>query len=234
MKILMIEDDKSTVEIIRLTLAVCDPEANIQSTENGQEGLASAISNNFDVVVLDLGLPDMDGIEVLERLRAVSRTPVLIVSARHDPEVIDKALNSGAQDYVLKPFELRNFLASLKEVTHKSEYKLNSDWPERISETLTIRKPSREVLVNGQPVGLAQDEKLVLDILLDNRGSIVTNKTLINFISESGFALESTVQDIIDRLRKKLGDDPYLPQFIVSEYQTAYRFVRPAACLKAS
>src|ERR1017187_5072032 len=104
MKILMIEDDKLTTEVIRLTLEVHDPNSTIFFSEKGRDGLESARKGPFDVVLLDLGLPDIDGMKVLEELKEFCTIPIIIVSARHDSTVIANALSLGAADYILKPF----------------------------------------------------------------------------------------------------------------------------------
>jgi two-component system KDP operon response regulator KdpE len=232
MKILMIEDDKTTVEVVKLTMSVHDPGSTIKSNEKGRDGLESARSERFDVVILDLGLPDIDGIRVLEELRAFSKTPVVIVSARHDSEVITNALDLGAQDYILKPFNFQALLASIKEASTQSDTAQAYNVPFRITDNLTICRDNHEVFVKGIQVELLPDEWKVLSILLENCGKIVPIKTLSTKLSEDGFAGESTVHLIINRLRRKLGDDPYIPQIIITEYECGFRFLRPTTAVK--
>jgi two-component system, OmpR family, KDP operon response regulator KdpE len=228
MKILMIEDDKTTVEVIRLTLGVNDPNINIISKEKGREGLATARSEHFDVVVLDLGLPDIDGMTVLEELRKFSKTPVLIVSARHDPAVITSALGLGAQDYILKPFKFQSFLTSLMAVTSSSQAVEDRTINWRITDDLTIRSNSCQVLVKGNQVEINEEEWKILNKLIEHSGRIVTTKELTEALSDRSVAGESSVHLIISRLRRKLGDDPYIPKIIVSEYECGYRFTSVA------
>ncbi len=114
MKLLLIEDDETTVESIKLCLEICEPEASITSISKGLEALALLKTEVYDAVLVDLGLPDIDGTEVIEKLRCFSKIPVIVLSARHSPEVVSKALELGANDYVTKPFDYRNLLKRLK------------------------------------------------------------------------------------------------------------------------
>jgi DNA-binding response OmpR family regulator len=214
MKILMIEDDKTTIEVIRLTLEVHDPDSTITSEEKGRDGLEMAKKEPFDVVVLDLGLPDIDGIEVLEELRKFSQTPVLIVSARHDPGVINQALGLGAQDYILKPFRYQSFLTSLRETVR------------RMTEDLTLFTNTREVFVKGNRVEITRDEWIILNKLIEHCGRMVPVKVLSEILARGKFVGEFPVYLIVNQLRKKLGDDPSVPRIIDSEYEYGYRFCR--------
>jgi DNA-binding response OmpR family regulator len=226
MKILMIEDDKTTIEVIRLTLEVHDPDSTITSEEKGRDGLEMAKKEPFDVVVLDLGLPDIDGIEVLEELRKFSQTPVLIVSARHDPGVINQALGLGAQDYILKPFRYQSFLTSLQEVTTQSSFDDDRETVRRMTEDLTLFTNTREVFVKGNRVEITRDEWIILNKLIEHCGRMVPVKVLSEILARGKFVGEFPVYLIVNQLRKKLGDDPSVPRIIDSEYEYGYRFCR--------
>lgn len=119
MKLLLIEDDPATVESIQLCLEVNDPESNIVSTSKGLEAIQILKKEVYDGVIIDLGLPDIDGIEVIEQLRAFSKIPIVVVSARHSPEMISKALTLGADDYITKPFDYRLLLKRLNNLMKK-------------------------------------------------------------------------------------------------------------------
>jgi DNA-binding response OmpR family regulator len=177
------------------------------------------------VVVLDLGLPDIDGIKVLEELRGFSKTPVLVVSARHDPEVITSAMGLGAQDYILKPYNIHTLLSSLKFVSRDSSYFKTGERQTKISANLTISSGCRSIIRNGIEIDLVDEERMVLKYLLDKQGNIVTVRELAAILSERTFTGEAAVQLIVNRLRKKLGDDIYAPELIVFEYECGYRFV---------
>jgi two-component system, OmpR family, KDP operon response regulator KdpE len=225
MKILMIEDDQETVDVIKLTLENQEPGIEVKSFLNGLEGLDSIRSERFDIVVLDLGLPDIDGIKLLQELRGFSRIPVLIISARHDPEVITNALDLGAEDYILKPFPFKTLLSTIKDI---STSRRGSN---QVDPDLQFNDSEREMIVKGKHVKLSEAEWKVLNILISHSGRIVPMKTLAKSLSADGFAGDSTVNLIIYLLRKKLGDDPYRPKIIVAEYGAGYRFMRPSAMI---
>jgi|WetSurMetagenome_2_1015567.scaffolds.fasta_scaffold240859_2 DNA-binding response OmpR family regulator len=226
MKILVIEDDKDTVEILRLTLEVYDPDAVIIPTEKGFDGLETARSTQLDLVLLDLGLPDIDGMEVLKELRKFSKTPILVVSARHDPEVITNALTLGAEDYILKPFSLHTFLTYLKGFSTPDSSVPFSEDQSRITQDLIISRKNRRATLKGHEIVLTQAEWTVLDSLLAHYGRIVTIRDLVQLISQNSDLDESSVHQIVNQLRKKLGDNPDLPNLIVSEYNCGYRFMK--------
>jgi DNA-binding response OmpR family regulator len=229
MKILMIEDDKATIEVIRLSLEIHSPGSTIKSVEKGREGLESVRTENYDVVVLDLGLPDIDGINVLEELRTFSNTPVLVISARHEPDAITSALSLGAQDYILKPFNFRTFISSLEDISVQPGLPPPVKGQYKITPGLTIDQDRQKIILRGNEVELTAEEQLVLDYLMEHRGKIVTVRELSRILSENAFAGDSTVHLVINRLRKKLGDDPYVPQLIIAEYECGYRFIKSSA-----
>ncbi len=120
MKILLVEDDASTVESIRLCLEVNDSGSSILCTGMGVDALQKLRTESFDAVILDLGLPDIDGIKVLQQVRGFCRTPVIVLSARHDADVISKALELGADDYITKPFDYRILLDRVNAMINQS------------------------------------------------------------------------------------------------------------------
>jgi two-component system, OmpR family, KDP operon response regulator KdpE len=225
MKILMIEDDQETVDVIKLTLENQDPGTEVKSFLKGLEGLETARSERFDVVVLDLGLPDIDGIKLLRELRGFSRIPVLIISARHDPEVITNALDLGAEDYILKPFPFKTLLSTLKDIS-TPRGAINQVAPD-----LRFNDSEREMIVKGTHIKLSEAEWKILNTLVSHSGRIVPTKTLAKILCGDGFASDSSVNLIIYLLRKKLGDDPYSPKIIIAEYGAGYRFMRTSTMM---
>lgn len=226
MKILIIEDDTDTVEILRLTLEVYDPVAEIISSQKGYEGLEYTRSTQPDLVLLDLGLPDIDGMEVLKELRRFSKTPVLVISARHDPEVITGALAQGAEDYILKPFSLQTLMKRLKEYSDRDINLNQQEDRSRITNDLTICRINRKVALKGTEIELTGDEWKVLDSMLEHRGRIITIRKLIKILNKEEETGESLVRQVVDQLIRKLGDNPDFPRIIVSEYDCGYRFNR--------
>jgi len=119
LKVLLIEDDSATVEVIRLCFEIHRPDAIIVAVAKGLEGIKLFRSEAPDVVIIDLGLDDIDGMEVLREIRRSSDVPILIVSARDEPESVAEGLELGADDYVIKPFDFRDLLARLDNAMHR-------------------------------------------------------------------------------------------------------------------
>lgn len=120
MKILLIEDDATTVESIKLCMEIYEPSSVIVSTGKGMDALQMLKSDKYDAVLVDLGLPDIDGMEVIEKMRDFTHVPAVILSARHSPEIISKALSLGAYDYITKPFDYRHLLKRLNSLINGS------------------------------------------------------------------------------------------------------------------
>jgi DNA-binding response OmpR family regulator len=127
MNILLIEDDLSTVESIKLCFEIHEPGSNVISTNKGLDAIQMIKDSVFDAVIIDLGLPDVDGTQVVESLRHFSSIPALVLSARHSPDVISKALALGANDYITKPFDYKSLLNRLNELI--MEQKKNNSKP---------------------------------------------------------------------------------------------------------
>ena len=119
LKVLLIEDDSATVEAIRLCFEIHRPDAMIVAAASGFEGIKLSASEAPDVVIIDLGLDDIDGIEVLREIRHFSDVPIVIVSARDEPESVAKVMELGADDYIVKPFDIRGLLTRLDNATHR-------------------------------------------------------------------------------------------------------------------
>ncbi len=120
MRLLLIEDDITTVESIRLCLNIFEPSSHLKSTGKGLEALQILRTEEFDAVLIDLGLPDIDGIDFIKRMRAFSQVPIAVLSARHSPDIIAQALTLGADDYITKPFDYRLLLKRLHNLVDKS------------------------------------------------------------------------------------------------------------------
>jgi DNA-binding response OmpR family regulator len=127
MRLLLIEDDETTVESISLCMEIYEPESTIVSTRKGKEALELLRKEKFDAVLIDLGLPDIDGTEVIQKMRMFTQIPAVVLSARHSPEVVAKALELGADDYITKPFDYRNLLSRLKHLIRKTQTKTFSN-----------------------------------------------------------------------------------------------------------
>jgi len=116
MNVLIVEDDITTIESIKLCLEIYEPHSQLDYTHKGQEALKLLRNSDYDGVIIDLGLPDIDGAEVLKELRKFSNIPAIVLSARQSPEVIRQAIEYGANDYITKPFEYKNLLKRLNKL----------------------------------------------------------------------------------------------------------------------
>lgn len=116
MKLLLVEDDSTTVEYIKICLTIYAPGVILEATDKGLEAISQLEKGDYDGLLLDLGLPDIDGTEIIEKLRPFSQIPVLVISAKDSKEVIAKAFALGADDYIVKPFDNRNFLNRLNKL----------------------------------------------------------------------------------------------------------------------
>lgn len=119
MRVLIVEDDITTIESIKLCLEIYEPDSTLFYTHKGKDALKMLKDDEYDGVIIDLGLPDIDGVEVLKQLRSFSDIPVVVLSARQSPEVIRKALEYGANDYITKPFEYKNLLKRLNKLINQ-------------------------------------------------------------------------------------------------------------------
>ncbi|MCL0091077.1 response regulator transcription factor [Dehalococcoidia bacterium] len=228
MKVLVIEDDVATVEAIRLCLEIHRPDTSATLTAKGIEGIELLRGEAPDVVILDLGLPDIDGIRVLEQIRQFSDVPVLIVSARDTQDSIVKGLELGAEDYIVKPFDHRDLLERLDNVIRLSQMPRPRAGEVRIKGGgLEIDLGARRVTVSGNPVELTPIEWGLLTHLVENEGGMVPLQRLVREVWKNNSIDSLTMRSTVSRLRTKLGDDPHAPRIILSEHGVGYRFVRP-------
>lgn len=228
-KVLLIEDDVNIVEL--LTIHLNDLNCEVLSVANGQHGLTVAREQSFDLVILDIMLPGLNGMEVCRRIRQTDRhTPILILSARS--EEIDKVvgLETGADDYLTKPFSVREFIARVKVIFRRKEDSV----PERdefaVSSVirfagLEIDTDKRKVTLNETRVDLSPKEFDLIVLLASNPGKSYSRKRLLNLVWGYDFeGYEHTVNSHINRLRGKIEQDISNPVFILTTWGVGYRF----------
>lgn len=224
MRILIADDDPQIVRALRITLAAKGYE--VITAANGSEAISTAIDEHPDIVMLDLGMPELDGIAVIQAIRGWSSAPILVVSGRTGAADKVEALDAGADDYVTKPFSVAELLARLRVMSRRVASE--DAQPVTVLGELTIDLPARQVLrrVNGsaQPVRLTPTEWQVLEVLVKNPGKLVTRQTLLKSIWGTEHVTDTGYLRLyISQLRKKLEPDPATPRYIHTEAGMGYR-----------
>jgi two-component system KDP operon response regulator KdpE len=229
MKVLVIEDDPGIVETISLCFQLRRSGATVVSASRGGKGLELVETENPDVVILDIGLPDMDGFKVLRELRSFSQVPVLMLTARDKDIDTVKCLELGADDYITKPFSHIELLARVEAVLRRTKgLPVISEERPFVSGKLSVNFASNEIMVGGKPVKLTSIERKLLYYLIRNEGRLLSHETLLTKVRGEEFAdARSLLRVYIQHLRQKLGDSAHSPKIIVTEHGMGYKFVRP-------
>jgi two-component system KDP operon response regulator KdpE len=228
MKILIVDDDHDLLEALGLGLQLQWQGVSVVTATDGETALTRFFDETPDVVLLDVGLPHLDGFEVLRRIRQVSDTPVLMLTARGEELDKVRGLEIGADDYVTKPFSPLELLARIKAVLRRSELPP----PIRVApafaaDDLTVNFDSQEVCRGEQPVPLSATEYRLLYQLVRNAGHVVPRETLLARVWGDEYRDQTDYLKVyISRLRAKLEDDPEHPRFILTERGLGYRFAR--------
>lgn len=219
--ILVIDDEAQIRKFLRISLSAQG--YKVVEAGNGRDGLAQAALARPDLVVLDLGLPDMDGRDVLSELREWSQVPVLVLSVRASEGEKVLALDGGANDYVTKPFAIQEFLARVRVLLRQSST------PEQVAALvrtgpLCLDFAYRRVTLDDLEVSLTRKEYAVLAMLARHIGRVVTQQQLLKDIWGPTHTEDSHyLRVVVGHLRQKLGDDPTAPRFIVTEAGVGYR-----------
>lgn len=221
-EILIIDDEVQIRKLLEITLH----SNNYQVTEAGtaKEGMIRAANHPPDLIILDLGLPDMDGLTVLQQLRQWYTNPVIILSVQKDEEVIIKALDSGANDYLSKPFRTGELLARLRSALRTSV--MEESEPVIVADDLQIDLQARMVKKNKELVKLTATEYSLLALFARNEGKVLTHQYLLRAVWGPGFIHQSQyLRVFIAQIRKKIEDDPNRPVHLLTESGVGYRFV---------
>ena len=221
-RILVIDDEAPIRKLLDITLQSNGYKV-IQAT-TAKEGAITAAMQQPDLILLDLGLPDDNGQNVLKILRGWFTKPIIILSARHSETEIIKALDNGANDYLVKPFRTGELLARIRSALRLS--KPNNDEPILKVKNLTIDFSSRTVKKNGELVKLTTTEYALLMLLVKNEGKVLTHTFILREIWGPGYVERSEYPRVfVGQLRKKIEDSPNQPTFILTESGIGYRFV---------
>ncbi|OGW41265.1 MAG: DNA-binding response regulator [Nitrospirae bacterium GWD2_57_9] len=221
--ILLIEDEQQMRRFLRITLQ--SHGYRLIEASTAQEGLLQAASRNPDVVLLDLGLPDMDGLEVTSRLREWAQTPIIVISAREQEQDKVKALDAGADDYLTKPFSANELLARIR-VALRHSIRGRSGRPEPIFvfDTLRVDLSQRQVFLNNNEVHLTPLEYKLLMVLIRHAGKVITHRQLLTEVWGPAHAKEvQYLRVYMTQLRHKLEADPARPRFLINEPGIGYR-----------
>jgi two-component system KDP operon response regulator KdpE len=221
--ILVIDDEPQIRKFLRISLV--SQGYKVIEAATGAEGLSHAALDKPDLVVLDLGLPDMDGQDVLGELRQWSALPVLVLSVRASEGEKVRALDAGANDYVTKPFGIQEFLARIRALLRQAP---DSGQPESalVIGPLTVDLAFRRVSLDGVEIGLTRKEYAVLAQLARHPGRVITQQQLLKDIWGPTHTEDTHyLRIVVGHLRQKLADDPAAPRFIVTEAGVGYRLV---------
>lgn len=219
--ILVIDDEIQIRRLLEITLNASNYKVIEAST--GKEGLTLAASQQPGLIILDLGLPDADGIEILKKLREWYHKPILILSVRNSEEDIVKALDNGANDYLTKPFRTGELLARIRVAIRQSQN--ISDNPHLSFGSLTIDLADHVVRKNNELIKLTSTEFSLLSLLAKNEGRVLTHQYILKEVWGMSF-IEQTqyLRVFVAQLRKKVEDDPAKPKLLNTESGIGYRF----------
>ena len=198
---------------------------DVTAVADGAAALEAAAREPPDVVVLDLGLPDMDGTEVIEGLRGWSNAPIIVLSARSTQDDKLVALDVGADDYITKPFGMDELLARLRAALRRSG--TDADTPAVETESFAIDLAAKEARRDGESVRLTPTEWHLIEVLIRNEGKLVSQKDLLQEVWGPAYGTETNYLRVyMAQLRRKLEPDPSHPRHLITEPGMGYRFVR--------
>ena len=223
--ILLIEDDPALRRALRTSLRSRD--FDVLESATGEDAIVVAADRRPDVVILDLGLPDLDGIDVLRRLRAFSEVPVIVLTARDDQSEKVRSLDAGADDYITKPFDTEELLARIRAALRRVPSAATTPAVVRVDDLdLEIDLARRLVTRGSEPVHLTRTELMLLEQLVRNPEKLLTQEYLLHEVWGSGYGTESNYLRVyVAQLRKKLGDDATRPRLIQTEPGIGYRWI---------
>ncbi|XCP86529.1 response regulator transcription factor [Roseburia hominis] len=222
--ILIVEDDKYIINFLSMSLK--KENYGFYVAKSVEEAMSLFYANRPDMLILDLGLPDGDGMEVVRAVREVSQVPIIVVSARQEEQQKIQALDMGADDYVTKPFYMGELLARIRVGLRRHAGKTSEEVPEVFTcDYLTVDREKRKVLIDGEQVHLTPLEFKILTLLIENRGKVLTHKYILNEIWGSTQGVESgNLRVFMATLRRKIEKEPANPRFILTEVGVGYRF----------
>lgn len=225
--ILIIEDDKAIKNLIATALEMHD--YHYMWADKGEQGILSAASQRPDIILLDLGLPDMDGVDVIKKIRSWSKIPIIVISARSEDDDKIAALDAGADDYLTKPFSIDEFLARIRAALRRShtEAKAGEESSVYTNGGLKVDYAAGCAYVNGEEIHLTPIEYKLLCLLAQNTGKVLTHNYILKEVWGSAQASDiPSLRVFMATLRKKIEKGPSSPLYIQTHIGVGYRMIR--------
>jgi DNA-binding response OmpR family regulator len=217
---LIIEDDEEIVEAVSLVFQIRWPEAKIVSTHYGKKGVELAATEQPDVIILDLGLPDINGFDVLRQIRQFSEVPIIIVTARAEEKDIIKGLELGADDYITKPLRQLELIARIKAQTRHQE---QTEAEQITSGSMILNTVTGQLSHRGKEINLTHTEARILGHLMVNAGRVVTHSSIAEAVWGVNYpGATDSLKVHIRRLREKIEEEPGNPQLVVTKPGIGY------------
>ncbi len=219
--ILVVDDDASLLRALAIGLSARGYQ--VVGARSGEEGLDLAAHRHPDLVLLDLGLPGIDGLQVVLGLRGWSAVPIIVLSARHQTITKVEALDAGADDYMTKPFGMDELLARVRAALRRTESAI--DEPVVVTDAFTVDLAAKQVLRNGEPVHLTPKEWGMVEVLARNPGRLVSQSQMLLDVWGPGYETETEyLRVLMARVRRKLEPDPSQPRYLRTEPGMGFRF----------
>jgi two-component system, OmpR family, KDP operon response regulator KdpE len=220
-RVLVIDDEAPILRALKINLTARKYE--VSTAVDGASGLAAMARDRPDVLILDLGLPDMDGTEVIRGVRGWTATPIIVLSAWGQESQKVAALDAGADDYVTKPFGMDELLARLRAAVRRASPA--PDEPVVAAGDFTVDLAAKRVTRGGSDVRLTPTEWQLLEVLVRNSGRLVSQRQLLHEVWGPGYQTEGNyLRVFVAQLRRKLESDPSRPRYLVTEAGMGYRF----------
>jgi two-component system, OmpR family, KDP operon response regulator KdpE len=220
-RVLVVDDEEPILRALRINLTA--RQYQVSTAADGTSGLAAMARDRPDVLILDLGLPDMDGTDVIRGIRGWTSTPIIVLSAWGQENQKVAALDAGADDYVTKPFGMDELLARLRAAVRRASP--GPDEPVVVTPDFTVDLAAKRVTRDGGDVRLTPTEWQMLEVLVRSSGRLVTQRQLLTEVWGPGYQNEANYLRVyVAQLRRKLEPDPSQPQYLLTEPGMGYRF----------
>lgn len=215
MKFLIIEDDPKIIDVIKMTLKMRWPKTIVISTERGLEGIDLVAREKPNLIILDLGLPDIDGLDVLKQIKEFSDAPVMILSVRRDETDVVEGLEMGAEEYITKPFRQMEFLSRIQCIIRRKHSESNES--PITAGTMNFLPAKRRLIMHDRDIVLTTTESRLFERLLEDAGHALSTETLAQSIWGTDYpGSNEAIHVYIHRLRQKIETDASKPQVIIN------------------